>query len=237
MVIYQATNTVNGKIYIGATVQEFKQRRSSHRYRASSVGQRSLVPFHKAIRKYGFDAFEWDILEECDSLGSLLRAECKWISDKDSMDRYVGYNRTEGGGGSTGWIPSEETRKKMSAALIGRAHSKESRAKRSASLKGRKPSAAAIKSLKNRVWTPEQREKQRQRMLGRKNVWSRVALENVRVAAKRKSELGNGAKLKPYMADEIWAWREVGFSLKRIGAAYNVTAGAVCYFCQRYSKE
>lgn len=50
-IIYKITNKVNGKIYIGKTVQEFERRCQSHRYK-------SCVAFNNAINSYGWDNFE-----------------------------------------------------------------------------------------------------------------------------------------------------------------------------------
>jgi GIY-YIG catalytic domain-containing protein len=50
-IIYKITNKVNGKIYIGKTVQPFKQRVKSHKYK-------SCRAFNNAIKTYGWDSFE-----------------------------------------------------------------------------------------------------------------------------------------------------------------------------------
>tara|TARA_B110000503_G_scaffold121152_1_gene184472 strand:+ start:1167 stop:1823 length:657 start_codon:yes stop_codon:yes gene_type:complete len=47
------------------------------------------------------------------------------------------HNRTDGGDGTSGWIPSYETRKKFSEINIGRTHSQETKVKMSAARKGK----------------------------------------------------------------------------------------------------
>jgi len=46
------------------------------------------------------------------------------------------YNMTNGGEGSSGWVPSEESRKKMSQSIKGKTHSEESKIKMSEAHKG-----------------------------------------------------------------------------------------------------
>lgn len=50
-IIYKITNKVNGKVYIGKTVQTFKQRVKAHKYK-------SCRAFNNAIKSYGWDSFE-----------------------------------------------------------------------------------------------------------------------------------------------------------------------------------
>ena len=57
MLIYKVTNTVNGKSYIGQTVQPMNVRKGGHLY--SAFQQNSNFYFHKALRKYGKENFEW----------------------------------------------------------------------------------------------------------------------------------------------------------------------------------
>ena len=60
-IIYRATNSYNGKVYIGQTITSLKHRRSEHLRDAVSD---SVNHFHLALMQYGKDAFEWDILDE-----------------------------------------------------------------------------------------------------------------------------------------------------------------------------
>ena len=55
MIIYKATNTANGKIYIGLTTLSLERRKIEHFWKANS----SNKPYHfyNAIRKYGWNAF------------------------------------------------------------------------------------------------------------------------------------------------------------------------------------
>jgi len=60
MYLYQAQNKINGKKYYGITVN-LPRRKAVHKYCALS-GMKSK--FYTAIRKHGWENFEWTILEE-----------------------------------------------------------------------------------------------------------------------------------------------------------------------------
>lgn len=57
--IYKITNNINGKIYIGQSV-DIERRLKEHK-------RREEQQIDQAIQKYGIDNFSFDILEECDS--------------------------------------------------------------------------------------------------------------------------------------------------------------------------
>lgn len=62
--IYKWTNTINGKVYIGKSVDIAKRLRE-YRY---EVNKGTTRPIISAIRKYGFSKFEFEIIEECNEL-------------------------------------------------------------------------------------------------------------------------------------------------------------------------
>jgi group I intron endonuclease len=106
MLIYRAVNTINGKSYIGKTEKTLEVRRDLH---IATAKQQSQFAFHRAIAKYGIDAFEWNVLETCDSLEKLNDKEKDYIKLYESFG-LKGYNMTAGGEGQCGWNPSTETR-------------------------------------------------------------------------------------------------------------------------------
>ena len=109
--IYQATNKVNGKKYIGQTTYDkLRKRIGTHLHYAKTSG--SNLPFPNALRKYGRENFDWTILEECDKEIRGER-EVHWI-DKIKPE----YNATLGGdGGTLGHPCSEEKKRKLSKAV------------------------------------------------------------------------------------------------------------------------
>lgn len=127
--IYRYTNTINGKVYIGSTIN-IKIRHREHR-RASENTRTMSIYFYQAARKYGWDNFKLEVIEE--NVCPLIRNDREnfWIKHHNSLDRNFGYNscladHTE---------LSVTSREKKSKSLKGRKHSDESNAKRSASLK------------------------------------------------------------------------------------------------------
>lgn len=91
--IYKITNKINGKSYIGQTVQDVKERFYQHC--AMSCSQAVLdMAIHKAIFKYGKSNFILEVIEEIDSI-NLNDREKYWIEYYDTYNN--GYNSTLGG--------------------------------------------------------------------------------------------------------------------------------------------
>jgi len=113
MLIYKATNKINGKFYIGKTEQLFSNRKKQH---INAALRNEGQIFGKAIRKYGPDNFDWEILCLASSKASLSILERIFIAELNPE-----YNLMPGGEGiSKGHKVSEETRKRMSLAQKGR---------------------------------------------------------------------------------------------------------------------
>ena len=131
MYIYQITNTVNGKIYIGKTTKTIEERFRRHAYNANAKSQTHL---HRAIRKYGTEAFTITELESgFNSEDDLNEAEIRYISELSPH-----YNMTAGGDGTSGFNHYSETRKKISDAHMGKKLSEQTKRKLSEAFKGRK---------------------------------------------------------------------------------------------------
>lgn len=62
--IYKWTNLQNNKVYIGKAVDIAKRLRG-YRSEINKGGQRPII---KALRKYGFDNFQFEIIENCNNL-------------------------------------------------------------------------------------------------------------------------------------------------------------------------
>ena len=65
--IYKVTNTVNGKLYIGQTSRTIEVRWREHIQDAFGRNNKGFFALHRAIKKYGKDAFKIEQIEECDS--------------------------------------------------------------------------------------------------------------------------------------------------------------------------
>jgi group I intron endonuclease len=93
--VYIAVNRVNGKIYIGYAGS--LQRRMSAHHNDARRGSR--YPFHAAIRKHGWENFDFSILARFGSETAAKAAERSIIAAERAQDRRVGYNVADGGDG------------------------------------------------------------------------------------------------------------------------------------------
>ena len=106
-IVYKITNKINGKCYIGMTVRTIEERFKSH---ISASRQGSSFRFHSAIRKYGVDCWDLQILEESSDISFIRKKEEKFISEYKTTISTIGYNAKPGGCG--GWIvPTEKYEK------------------------------------------------------------------------------------------------------------------------------
>jgi group I intron endonuclease len=97
--IYETTNMVNGKKYIGKRVSDIFDKY----YKGSGLLLR------RAIDKYGFDNFKCVVLQECYSNDELNEAEKHWIKLRNAAESDNYYNITDGGdGGNTYKYKSSE---------------------------------------------------------------------------------------------------------------------------------
>lgn len=92
--IYKITNIINGKVYIGQTIQTIEARWEQHK-RSSTYKKYAL---YYAMRKYGLDNFKIEMIEQCDNK-ELNDKEIEWIAFYNSYRE--GYNMTLGGDGGT----------------------------------------------------------------------------------------------------------------------------------------
>lgn len=135
-IIYCYTNKVNGKKYVGQTINTL-----TIRSKTDGSGYSTKHKFGKAIAKYGWDAFEGEVLEtveaEVGSIKEQLDAlERFYIAKFDSYKN--GYNSTPGGRGK-GKRCSAETCERIRQAQFNRPPaSEETRKKISAAQKGKK---------------------------------------------------------------------------------------------------
>lgn len=90
--IYKITKKENGKSYIGQS-NDIERRFQEHKYKKD-------IPVEIAIQKYGADAFDYEIIEECD-LKELDGKEIYWIAYYNTFKGF-GYNCSPGGGNNRG---------------------------------------------------------------------------------------------------------------------------------------
>ena len=161
-ILYQITNLVNGKIYIG--VHKITNTPRCKRYLGS--GDNIL----KAIKKYGRKNFVRETLAEFSCFEEAYKAEANAV-DEDFIKRPDTYNIKLGGTGVKGVIITEEGRKRISAANKGKILSDEHKEKLRIANIGRIRSEETRAKLslagKNKSLTQETKEKLRVAMKAR----------------------------------------------------------------------
>lgn len=130
MLIYQITNKLNGKSYIGQTIGTLANRARLHGYGKTLLG--------RTIRKHGWAIFDVKTLLHANDLDELNYYEAALISKRGTLAP-DGYNFRAGGDNSR---LSEEHKKSISRALrgrqnwLGKQHTAATKAKMSAALLG-----------------------------------------------------------------------------------------------------
>lgn len=136
--IYQIANLINGKKYIGQTSKLYINDRWAQHKCNARIGKSGYL--YNAIRKYGEKNFEFKVLLHGIPINELNFYEQLWIK-KFNTKSPNGYNLTDGGEGTRGFIPWD---------------------------KGIKRSKEDVEKMKAH-FTLEVREKMRQRMSGENN--------------------------------------------------------------------
>src|ERR1700733_9975387 len=127
--IYLVTNTVNNKVYVGKTSQKLVRRWKHHVSHAPD----NDYHFHRAIMKYGPEAFTIQVLDTVRTNEEANGCEESWIALYEATDPRFGYNGTTGGDG----VPlTDATKKKLSIAMTGMPRPESARKKLSELCKG-----------------------------------------------------------------------------------------------------
>ena len=179
MIIYKATNTINGKFYIGKTKGTLEKRIQSHKL----ASNKKKWLFYNAIKKYGFHNFKWEIIFECDDIDLLNKKEKEFISKNIN-----GYNIAEGGTGGDTF--SNNPKKEALRANVSKFH------------KGKKLTDEHKKKIsdahkgKQKPWASETAKKMSESLKGKKKKFRPLSEET-----KRKISESNKGKKKP-MSDK-----------------------------------
>ena len=106
MLIYTIKNLVNGKMYVGQTIQaNAKMRWYSHQADARA-GKKSHL--YDSMRKYGVENFLWEIVDYGNTIEELNKLEAKWLDHYRTVGQV--YNNREAGGNK---LHSAESIEKM----------------------------------------------------------------------------------------------------------------------------
>jgi group I intron endonuclease len=183
--IYKIQNAVNGRMYIGQSVNP-EQRAKRHFWKNNKC-----VKLGNAIQFYGRAVFSFSVLLWCKNKAEADEVEALLIELADT--RAAGYNITPGGGGTgsgsdnpffgrqhtdelkarlsaerRGVPMAELTRKKIAAANRNRKMSEDTKAKLRARPKSDLCSARTAEANRSRIWTAESKEKLAAQNRGRK---------------------------------------------------------------------
>jgi len=124
-IIYKTTNLITGKIYIGQDSKNNSKYLGSGKY------------LWNAIKKHGKENFKKEIICECSSNEELNEKEKYWIKTLNCKVPN-GYNLTNGGEGTIGYIFTDKDKKKIREKRIGFKHSEETKEKMRIKATGRK---------------------------------------------------------------------------------------------------
>lgn len=111
--VYLITNLVNYKKYIGFTSKGYKNRFAEHLKESDGNSKRYLC---KAIRKYGKDNFDVQLIETVDSYEKAIEKEKQYIEVYNTFAHQKdnwGYNATLGGEGVNGLRVPKSMRDKL----------------------------------------------------------------------------------------------------------------------------
>ena len=93
--VYKITNRINGKVYIGQSVN-INERWGDHKRKASKVTENCSSHLYSAIVKYGVENFIFEVIEYIKeteySQSKLDELEIKYIELFESLNPEKGYN-------------------------------------------------------------------------------------------------------------------------------------------------
>ena len=94
MYIYTITNLVNGKMYVGQTIQSnAKMRWYSH---CDMVRKGKKSHLYDSMRKYGIDQFDWKVVDVALTIDDLNNLETAWANKLRSQGCVLYNNRETG---------------------------------------------------------------------------------------------------------------------------------------------
>lgn len=112
--VYLHRNKLNGKVYVGITSKSPKRRwKNGNGYCDQSL-------FWNAIKKYGWESFDHEILYENLTQMEAESLEQQLIAKYRSNDREYGYNLANGGRVNRGYTLSDVTKQRLSTSHIGK---------------------------------------------------------------------------------------------------------------------
>lgn len=165
--IYKSVNKINGKVYIGFDSQ-WPKRKREHK----SSSKKLKNKFYNAIRKYGWENFDWQVIyQSTDGNHTLNVMEQYFITEHDSFHK--GYNSTLGGDGALG----------LKSPMCGKKHSEKTKQYLSEINSGK------LNRFYGKNHTQEVKDKIKYKLTGNKNCLGRVVSEETKRKISEKAKL------------------------------------------------
>lgn len=195
--IYKITNTINGKCYIGSSINCI-DRINHHKSRLLKNCHHS-IRLQNSVNKHGIENFKFEIIEEIE-LNGILRIfaeklltnrEQHYIEQYNSYLTCYGYNILRHANYHNNKIMTEEEKEVLRKRLKGKKLSPEHYAKMMEGMKTRDthiPSGEEIERLiernKNKIWTEEKRK-------AVSNRFAKLTEEDVKIILKSNDSIKN----------------------------------------------
>jgi hypothetical protein len=175
-IIYKALNTVNGKGYVGQTIETLDQRKARHYYNALRINAKQV--FAKALRKYDMSQWVWEIIDtfNTEDEGNIKETFNIKKYNTHHKDGH-GYNMTYGGEFNP--FTDEHIKKKLKKDWHkhhGNQWTDEARKKASLSKQGKKLSESAKKAISGDKSVAHREEVK----LAKKNWWAELKSDPVK---------------------------------------------------------
>ncbi len=149
--VYTIYNKISNKYYVGSSIN-ICDRKSKH-FLTLKKNIHSNIRLQNSFNKYGIEAFEFEVLEECDK--EFIRDfENFWMNMLNTNNPSFGYNIKNAY--TKNFKLSEEARKKISISSSNRRHSEETRRKISLGNKGK---VKIYKKPRTFIMSEEQKKK------------------------------------------------------------------------------
>lgn len=235
--VYKHTNRANGKVYIGITYDV------EYRWRYGGCAYKSNRHFWQAIKKYGWDGFDHEILYDELSKEAACECEIRLISEHRATEREFGYNKSVGGDVPLVVYSGEKH------PMYGKHHSEEARTKMSDAKRGEKhpwfakhlPEETRRKigdANRGRPISEEQKAQLRKANLGKKaSAETRAKMSAAQKARKRGPDIGKKISEAKKKTPVIQLTREGEFvavwpSVSSAAQATGLTTGQICKCCK-----
>lgn len=182
--IYKILNKINGMMYVGKST-DMEKRWKRHLY-LLKAGKDSCKYLQSAWNKYGFDNFQFGIIEET-SLEKLDEKEVFYINKYDTHYTKNGYNISYGGKSPMlGRHHTEDTKRKISENSENRVGKNNPMYNRKQSLETREKISANHVGMTGKFHTEESKEKNRKSKTGQRH--SLETIEKMKIAQRKRRD-------------------------------------------------